>query len=177
MGLCAFPAGAAAAANNGGTSPDDPQFKPARKAKLLPSGLAIPPADAPPELVQVIEAANRIATKPYRYGGGHAKVEDTAYDCSGSVSYPLIKAGLLASPMASGGFMSWAEPGAGKWITTYAKAGHMYAVIAGLRFDTSSKTPVGARRARSGKVVRVTSRWSKQLRPTSGYAVRHPAGL
>ena len=174
---CAFPVAAGAATANGGTSPDDPQFQPAGKAQLLPSGLAIPPADAPPEVVAAIDAANRIATKPYRYGGGHAKVEDTGYDCSGSVSYALIAAGLLESPLPSGSFRSWGESGRGRWITVYAHGGHMYAVIAGLRFDTSMRTAVSARRTKRGRIVRVTSRWSKRMRPTSGYTVRHFPGL
>ena len=33
--------------------------------------------------------------------------------------------------------MRWEEPGKGRWITTYANGGHIYAVIAGLRLDTS----------------------------------------
>jgi len=173
----AFPAVAGAAGATGGASPDDPEFKPAGKAKLLPSGLAIPPSDAPPQVVAAIEAANKIATKPYRYGGGHAKVEDTAYDCSGSVSYALIKAGLLEAPLPSGSFRSWGEPGKSKWITVYAHGGHMWAAIAGLRFDTSSRTPVGTRRTRGGRTVRVTSRWSTTLRSPRGYAVRRFPGL
>ena len=42
-----------------------------------------------------IAAANRITRKPYRYGGGHGRFEDSAYDCSGAVSYVLHGAGLL----------------------------------------------------------------------------------
>lgn len=174
---CAFPAVAGAAAATGGTSPEDPAFQPAGKAKLLPSGLALPPSDAPPQVVAAIDAANRIATKPYRYGGGHAKVEDTGYDCSGSVSYALIAAGILKAPLPSGSFRSWGEAGKGKWITVYAHSGHMYAVIAGLRFDTSMRTAVSSRRTRRGRVVRVTSRWSKRMRSSAGYTVRHWAGL
>lgn len=174
---CAFPATAGAAGATGGTSPDDPAFQPAGKAQLLPSGLAIPPADAPPEVVAAIDAANRIATKPYRYGGGHAKLEDTGYDCSGSVSYALIAAGLLKSPLPSGSLTTWGEAGKGRWITVYAHGGHTYAVIAGLRFDTSMRTAITSRRTRSGRVVRVTSRWSKRMRSSRGYTVRHFPGL
>ena len=32
---------------------------------------------------------------PYRYGGGHGSFDDTAYDCSGSVSYVLHAIGRL----------------------------------------------------------------------------------
>ena len=176
---CAFPALAGAA--TGGTSPDDPEFRPAGKAKLLPSGLAIPPSDAPPQVVAAIEAANKIALKPYRYGGGHAKVEDTGYDCSGSVSYALIAADILKAPMPSGSFTKCGESGAGKWITVYANGGHMYAVIAGLRFDTSMRTVISRRRVsssrRRARTVVTSSRWSTKMRPASGYTVRHYAGL
>jgi peptidoglycan hydrolase-like protein with peptidoglycan-binding domain len=134
------------------------------KAVLTPEGLAIPPANAPEEVKQVIEAANEIARTPYRYGGGHGRWDDTGYDCSGSVSYALHGGGLLKSAMPSGSFTSWGEAGEGEWITIYANGGHMYMVVAGLRFDTSG-------RAKSG------SRWQKDDRSASGFVVRHPEGF
>ena len=136
----------------------------ADRAGLNADGTAVAPTNAPPAVQQVIAAGNAIATKPYIYGGGHGKWEDRGYDCSGSVSYALHGADLLDQPMASGGFTNWADPGAGQWITTYANGGHMYMVVAGLRFDTSGRSKTG-------------SRWQAELRPTSGYAIRHPAGL
>jgi peptidoglycan hydrolase-like protein with peptidoglycan-binding domain len=140
------------------------QLGPGMKAKLGADGLAIAPASAPAAVKAVIAAGNRIALKPYLYGGGHGKWEDVGYDCSGSVSYALYGARLLKVSMASGGFMTWAEPGAGKWITTYANPGHMYMVVAGLRFDTSGRSAKG-------------TRWQTAKRTTSGYAIRHPRGL
>lgn len=137
---------------------------PGMKATVGSDGLAVAPALAPPIVRQVIEAGNKIATMPYLYGGGHGKWEDVGYDCSGSVSYALHGAGLLKDSMASGGFMNWAERGPGQWITTYANGGHMYMVVAGLRFDTSGRASAG-------------SRWQSQKRTTRGYEVRHPAGL
>ena len=137
---------------------------PGMTATVGPDGLAVAPAQAPPIVQQVIAAGNEIATKPYLYGGGHGKWNDTGYDCSGSVSYALHGAGLLETSMASGGFMTWAEPGPGQWITTYANSGHMYMVVAGLRFDTSGRRGAG-------------TRWQTEIRSTRGYAVRHPAGL
>ncbi len=135
------------------------------KATIGPDGNAIAPADAPEAVKQIIAAGNRIHDLPYRYGGGHrADFRDSAYDCSGSVSYALRGAGLLDSPMPSGGFMRWGESGAGRWVTIYANPGHMYMVVAGLRFDTSGRAKAG-------------SRWQTDMRPTSGYAVRHPEGL
>jgi peptidoglycan hydrolase-like protein with peptidoglycan-binding domain len=118
-----------------------------------------------PALVQrVIAAGDRIAGKPYKYGGGHAKWNDTGYDCSGSVSYALHGAGLLDAALTSGDFMSWGAPGKGRWITIYAAPGHVYMIVNGRRFDTSG-------RDRSG------TRWQPNDRSASGYTVRHPAGL
>ena len=87
----------------------------------------------------MIQAGNEIHDKPYVYGGGHASFVDDGYDCSGSMSYVLWKAGLLKQALDSTGFMSWGEPGAGTWVTTYANSGHSYMIIAGLRFDTSGR--------------------------------------
>ncbi len=136
---------------------------PGSQARLGADGLAIAPAAAPPAVKAVIAAGNRIAKKPYVYGGGHGAWEAAGYDCSGSVSYALHGGGLLASSMPSGGFMNWGGAGAGQWITLYANGGHMYAVIAGLRFDTSGKKQTG-------------SRWQTDMRSASGYAIRHPSG-
>jgi hypothetical protein len=135
------------------------------QAVLGDDGRAVAPASAPQEVKDAIAAANRIVGKPYRYGGGHARWEDTGYDCSGAMSYALHGAGLLDSAMPSGGFMRWGEAGKGQWISVYAHGGHGFLVIAGLRFDT------GYDNAGSGP------RWSEKMRPTDGYAVRHPAGL
>jgi cell wall-associated NlpC family hydrolase len=127
-------------------------------------GLAVAPASAPEEVQAIIEAGNEIATKPYRYGGGHGRWRDSGYDCSGSISYALHGAGLLDTPLDSTGFMSWGGRGKGDWVTIYANAGHAYMTVAGLRFDTSSSK-------RSG------SRWSETTRSARGYRVRHPEGL
>jgi hypothetical protein len=134
-------------------------------ATLGSDGLAIAPASAPQQVKDAIAAANRIVGKPYKYGGGHGRWEDSGYDCSGSMSYALHGAGLLNRALTSGDFMSWGSPGKGSWITIYAHGGHGFLVIAGLRFDT------GYNNAGSGP------RWSTRMRPTDGYTVRHPDGL
>ncbi len=136
----------------------------AGRATIGPDGLAKAPADAPAAVRDIVAAANRIAGKPYRYGGGHGRWEDAGYDCSGSVSYALHGAGLLDTAMPSGGFMRWGASGPGEWVTIYAHPGHMYMVVAGLRFDTSARRQTGGR-------------WTSEMRSTSGYVVRHPAGL
>jgi hypothetical protein len=125
---------------------------------------AIPPAGAPPQVVAAIAAANRITRKPYRYGGGHGRFEDSGYDCSGAVSYLLHGAGLLKRSLNSSGLMSWGARGRGDWITVYAHGGHAYAVIAGLRFDTSGRGERGPR-------------WRPERRSPRGFAARHPEGL
>jgi hypothetical protein len=147
-------------------------------AQLLPDGTAAAPADAPEAVKQAIWAANRLQDMPYKYGGGHAKVEDNGYDCSGTVSYALIHAGLLTSPLPSGPFMRWGERGKGQWITVYAHGGHAYAVIAGLRLDTSA---YASRTARTRKVAASAfergPRWRPTSRPSRGFRARHPLGL
>ncbi len=154
---------AAALQNTGGAQPVAAPAGP--DATLGADGLAIAPVGAPPEVVAVIDAANEIVGKPYKYGGGHGDWEDSGYDCSGSESYALHGAGLVSRPMNSTEFMSWGEAGPGQWITSYANSGHSFLVVAGLRFDT------GYNNAGNGP------RWSEKMRPANGYTVRHPEGL
>ena len=137
---------------------------PGAKARLV-NGLAVAPASAPPAVQAVIAAANRIGTRPYVWGGGHKAWASSGYDCSGSVSYALHGGGFLDSPMDSSGLEGWGARGRGSWITVYANAGHAYAVIAGLRWDTSGNHP-----GISGP------RWHKNLSRHAGYVVRHPSG-
>jgi peptidoglycan hydrolase-like protein with peptidoglycan-binding domain len=115
-------------------------------------------------VARVVRAANRIQSKPYKYGGGHGRWNDSGYDCSGSVSYALHGGGLLSSALTSGGFMSWGAPGKGRRITIYASPSHVYMVIDGRRFDTTGRSETG-------------SRWQASDRSSAGYVVRHPPGL
>ena len=133
-------------------------------ADVLDNGIALPPFDAPSEVRAIIESGNAIARTPYKWGGGHGKWQDTGYDCSGSVSFALASAGLLAGPLDSGRLMSWGAPGKGKWITVWANAGHTFLEVAGVRFDTSGTRVSG-------------SRWQATGRSTAGFVARHPAGL
>jgi cell wall-associated NlpC family hydrolase len=141
-----------------------PATTPTEEATLDANGLAVAPASAPPEVQAIIAAGNAIATKPYKYGGGHGRWNDTGYDCSGSVSYALHGVGLLDTALDSSGFMSWGESGPGTWVSVYGNPSHAYMVVAGLRFDTSARSRTG-------------SRWSDVMRSSRGYTVRHPAGL
>ena len=112
---------------------------------------------------RALAAANRIATLPYRYGGGHGSFNDSGYDCSGSVSYVLHAAGVLSSPLDSSALMGYGAPGPGRYITIYANSGHAFMTINGRRFDTG----YGGH----------GNRWASGSRPTAGYVVRHPPGL
>jgi cell wall-associated NlpC family hydrolase len=127
---------APAGAVSGGTGLSDLPI-PGAKARIV-NGLAVPPSSAPRRVVEVINAANRIAKgHPYCLGGGHGSFRSSCYDCSGSVSYALHGGGLLNYPQASSGFYGWGHKGRGSWITVYANGGHAFMTIAGLRFDTS----------------------------------------
>ncbi|MEA2332552.1 MAG: hypothetical protein QOH58_2690 [Thermoleophilaceae bacterium] len=136
----------------------------AEEAYVDDSGLAVAPASAPEEVKAIIAAGNEIASKPYKYGGGHGRWRDSGYDCSGSISYALHGAGLLDTPLDSTGFTRWGERGKGEWVTVYGNAGHAYMVVAGLRFDTSARKQSG-------------NRWTETTRSARGYRVRHPEGL
>ncbi len=157
----------ALAATGGASLPTQPPPAPVpgALAQLSPDGrTALPPVAAPEAVKQAIYAANRITRKPYRYGGGHRRFRDRAYDCSGSVSYALHGGGLLDSPLHSGAFIRWGERGPGQWITVYANRRHAYVMIAGLRFDTSGRGERGPR-------------WRKRARSKTRYRARHPLGL
>jgi cell wall-associated NlpC family hydrolase len=116
-------------------------------------------------LVRLRRAGDRIATRPYAYGGGHGSFQAAGYDCSGSVSYVLHGAGLLSRPLASGDFTAYGEPGPGRHVTVYANGGHAFMVIDGRRYDTSAMSQSGG------------SRWATAPRSSAGYVARHPAGL
>lgn len=138
---------------------------PAAPAVLAPDGrTAVAPPSAPAAVKAAIEAANAITDRPYRYGGGHARFEAAAYDCSGAVSYALHGAALLGRPADSSELTRFGDAGRGTWISVYANAGHAYVVIAGLRFDTSGRGERGPR-------------WRPQPRSGRGFTVRHPTGL
>ena len=137
-------------------------------AAVFRDGLALAPANAPISVKRAIWAANQLRTKPYRYGGGHKAFYDNAYDCSGTVSYALAGAGLVSVPMSSTEFRAYGDRGPGKWITVYARSGHTFAVIAGLRLDTTSPHNPSRRWA---------PRWQPTERTPKGFEARHPIGL
>jgi cell wall-associated NlpC family hydrolase len=138
---------------------------PAGPLRLTAKGNAKVPEGAPAQIAAIIGSANAIARFPYVYGGGHGSFVDSAYDCSGSVSYALAGAGLLDAPLTSGALAKWGEPGPGRWVTIYANEGHVFMTVAGVRYDTSGRNGVYG------------SRWQDDGRGYGGFTVVHPPGL
>jgi hypothetical protein len=142
------------------------RFDPEKTATLRGGKAVAPAGNLPGEVQRALEAANRIVGKPYKYGGGHRQVEDSGYDCSGSVSYALRAAGVLEQPIDSRGFREFGSRGPGRYITVFAGRGHVFAEIAGLRLDTGF-----------GPDSNQGPQWSTLSRPAAGYEMRHPPGL
>ncbi|HEY1355411.1 MAG TPA: hypothetical protein VGF09_03770 [Solirubrobacterales bacterium] len=132
---------------------------------VLLSGIALAPPSAPARIKAAISAANEIVGRPYIWGGGHASWYSPGYDCSGAVSFMLGGGGFLEAPLDSTALESWGAPGPGRWITVYANAGHAYAVIAGLRWDTV------------GDAAGTGPRWHAALPYPEGFVIRHPPGF
>ena len=134
---------------------------------VLRNGVAYAPSRAPQSVKNAIWAANSLRRKPYVWGGGHGSFNDRGYDCSGTVSFALHGAGLLNSPLPSSDLMRYGERGRGRWMTIYSRNGHTFAVIAGLRLDTTDL----------GRGGDVGPRWYAYERDTSGFVARHPTAL
>ncbi|MEN3369680.1 MAG: hypothetical protein V7609_1823 [Verrucomicrobiota bacterium] len=133
---------------------------------VVRNGIAYAPSRAPQNVKNAIWAVNTLRRKPYVWGGGHGSFNDYGYDCSGTVSFALHGAGLISAPMPSSDLMRYGERGRGRWITIYSRPGHTFAVIAGLRLDTTDFLRGG----------NTGPRWHADLRDTGGYVARHPAG-
>jgi len=134
---------------------------------ILRNGVAYAPANAPNRVKAAIWAVNSIRHKPYHWGGGHRSFYDSGYECSGAVSFALHNAGLLDQPLPSSDLLRYGEYGRGRWITIYSRNGHTFAIIAGLRLDTTDLGHGGD----------VGPRWYTEGRSTWGFRARHPAGL
>jgi cell wall-associated NlpC family hydrolase len=163
------PAPVTGGAAYGEPNPATTQLTPEQTAVILPNGMAAAPATSPQAVKDAIAAANQIVGKPYVYGGGHnLKFTGRGYDCSGTVSYALHGANILKAPLDSSSFMKWGLKGAGTWFTVYTNPSHAFAIIAGLRLDTSA---AGDPSGLSGP------RWRPVLRSTKGFTARHPVGF
>jgi cell wall-associated NlpC family hydrolase len=140
---------------------------PGHTARIV-GGLAAAPISAPPAVQRIVWSANQIIGLPYIFGGGHASFSSPGYDCSGTVSFALHGASLIATPMDSSEFMSWDSGGVGTWVSVFADGGHAYMTVAGLRLDTSAADDPSNQQG---------PRW-RPLRPANeGFTVRHPLGL
>ena len=166
----------ASAGSNGSYTPSDASGRddlfahvrdrdPTTPNAILLTGIALAPPDAPEAVKGVINNANSIVGRPYIWGGGHGSWYSSGYDCSGSVSFALFGGGLIPEPLTSGALEGWGAPGPGKWITVYANAGHTFAEIAGLRWDTV------------GDENGTGPRWHLAPTSTDGFVARHPPGL
>ena len=107
------------------------------RAELTPGGRAIAPPSAPPSVKAMIDAANHIRHRPYAWGGGHRN------------------------------WNSRGGGGPGSWVRIYANKDHVYAIVAGLRWDTSM-TDDGDRHGPG---------WSETMRSGHGFRLRHPLGI
>jgi hypothetical protein len=144
------------------------------RALLLSDGLAAAPASAPAAVRGIIAAGNQIVGKPYEYGGGHGIPLDQiapTYDCSSSVAHLLYGGGLVAVDFDADAedFMSWGDPGPGRWVTLYASPDHVFMYVAGLRWDTHNAAGAGDGTKGIG--------WHPLVREDDGFVARHPPGL
>ncbi len=134
------------------------------RTALLKNGIAYAPRNAPAAVKRAIAAGNRLQRLPYKWGGGHASLVDSGYDCSGTVSYVLREARLMKGCIGSREYFNYGKKGEGKWITLYIRDGHVFMTVAGLRLDTG------------GPGGETGPRWKTATRQGRGHYVRHPSG-
>jgi len=159
---------------------------PGQTAKILPSGLAAAPQDAPRAVKLAIAAGNELVDKPYIWGGGHGQpltVLAAGYDCSSSTSFVLRGAGAFGDYAEdSTELESYGQTGPGQWITVYANSAHAFVYVAGIVLDTAWYAPVEPTSPGSGP------RWqSASIIPAQyagdeadghgGFVQRHAEGL
>jgi hypothetical protein len=134
------------------------------RTAMLKDGIAYAPRNAPYAVKRAIAAGNRLQGMPYKWGGGHARLNDSGYDCSGTVSYVLREAGLMKGCLHSREYFGYGKKGEGKWISIYIRKGHVFMTVAGLRLDTG------------GPGGETGPRWKTATRQGRGHVVRHPGG-
>lgn len=151
---------------------------PGSRARLLPNGLAAAPEDAPESVKRMIAAANAISGRPYKQVHYPTHIDNPTYDCSSSTSHVLWAGGTFGvAPWCSAQFAHYGKPGPGTWVTVYSHGacgspeGHVFIVIAGLRFDTSGNSDTGPNAGKGGP------RWRTPRFDTGNFIARHPEGL
>ncbi len=145
--------------------------------------VALLPEDAPATVQAMLVAGNELQDLPYGPQGHPDPRNATAEDCSSALSYVLYRSGvrrieeiIAENPLAQD-YVSWGDPGPGRWVTIYAAdvpTPHVFVVIAGLRLDTSHDgTDSGPNRAEDGPRWRI----SGSIPSWARWSVRHPPGL
>ena len=155
------------------------------RAVLAPGDghLALVPAGVPIQVAAMIVAGNELQDLPYGPAGHPDPLGAPEEDCSSTLNYVLYRAGrrslaeiLRDNPLAQD-YVSWGDPGAGRWVTIYATdvpTPHVFVTIAGLRLDTSHDgTDVGPNRSQDGPRWRLFDR----IPGWANWSVRHPPGL
>jgi hypothetical protein len=168
-----------------GESPTAVSFVAGERAVLAPADghIALIPADTPATVQAMVVAGNELERLPYGPGGHPDPRGALEEDCSSTVNYVLYRAGVRPiseivreNPLAQD-YVSWGVPGPGRWVTIYATdtpTPHVFAVIAGLRLDTSHNgTDVGPNRDEDGPRWRILD----HIPTWTHWAVRHPPGL
>ncbi len=168
-----------------GASPTPIRLVAGTRASLAPGDphVALIPAAAPPAVQAMVVAANELQTLPYGPGGHPDPRGAPEEDCSSTVNYILYRAGirpiaeiLRENPLAQD-YVRWGAPGPGRWVTIYATTtptAHVFALIAGLRIDTSHNgTDVGPNRFEDGPRWRILD----HIPTWAHWSVRHPPGL
>jgi len=160
---------------------------PGQVATIQPSGLAAAPTGLPSAVATVIDklitAGNQIHTLPYIWGGGHGVPLDelqAGYDCSGSTSYILYKAGLLSGEaLVSSDFEHWGQPGPGKYVTIFSNSGHVFIEVDRIVLNTAWYAPVAPTSPSSGPRWQPASTIQAQINGDTygGFTQTHPAGL
>jgi hypothetical protein len=155
------------------------------RAQLAPDDghLALVPSEAPRVVQAMVIAGNELQELPYGPDGHPDPRGALDEDCSSTLNYVLYRSGarpiseiVKGNPLAQD-YMSWGEPGPGRWVTIYATTAptaHVFVVIAGLRLDTSHNgTDVGPNRDQDGPRWRILD----HIPTWAHWSVRHPAGL
>jgi Transglycosylase SLT domain len=145
--------------------------------------VALVPSESPKVVQAMVIAGNELQDLPYGPGGHPDPRGAAEEDCSSTVNYLLYRAGIRPiseivsdNPLAQD-YVTWGAPGPGRWVTIYATDSptpHVFAVVAGLRIDTSHNgTDVGPNRAEDGPRWRILD----HIPEWAHWSVRHPPGL
>jgi hypothetical protein len=168
-----------------GESATPVRFVAGRRAVLAPGDghLALVPAGAPAIVQAMVVAGNELQDLPYGPGGHPDPRGAAEEDCSSTLNYVLYRSGVRGiaeivndNPLAQD-YVRWGAPGPGRWVTIYSTVSptpHVFALIAGLRLDTSfNGTDVGPNHGQAGPRWRILG----HIPTWAHWSVRHPPGL